>query len=536
MRFLAIPSGIFTATAGTALGANRGTVAVNDNATLLIGGTFNNFGEISLTSFGDPTSLLISRDTTLKGGGTVLMTDSSGNTIGSNNNSYSGPTLTNVDNTIAGAGQIGGYNYNTGTYNDIALINEKAGIINATGANNQLQINYTVTNSGLLEATGSAGLRLFASVTNTGRIYAGPNSLVNLSYVNNTGGDIYAAPNSVVTLGTVLGGTLEGSGTFAVQDGTTASLQGAINDLGTITLQSTGDPTTLVMSAWYKYIPGVGSTLVNPTLTGGGNILLSGPNSQITGYGTFVNAGITVSGQGVIGGSNLVLNNQTKGLIDANSDSPLIIDTGAKTIINSGTMRADFVGELLIASNLKNTGTLNANSGTILVAGTVSGTGTAVVNGTGQVEFGAASSNGVKFAVGSTGELILDDSKHYTGTISGFGTNTTQSVDLTDIDFATATKSYANGTLTVKDGVGDIAHIKFSGTHTLASFNLQDDGQGGVLITDPPVQSKPQTSNVAALFGNYIASMFASASNGHGAIPTSWMDAPLPHLMSLPHA
>ena len=105
---------------------------------------------------------------------------------------------------------------------------------------------------------------------------------------------------------------------------------------------------------------------------------------------------------------------------------------------------------------------------------------------------------------------------------SDFGANTTQSIDLADINFATVKRSYApaspntNGTLTIKDGAGDVAHIKFSGTHTLASFNLQDDGQGGVLITDPPVQSKTQTSNVAALFGNYIASMFASASHALG--------------------
>ena len=285
---LAIPSGTsFTATAGTVMGANRGTIAVNDNGTLLIGGTFNNSGETDLGSIGDPTNLLITRDTTLTGGGTVLMTDSSGNSIGSNNNNfYPGPTLTNVDNTIAGSGQIGGNNPNTGNPEYITLVNEKAGIIDATGTNYQLQFYYnSVTNSGLLEATGSAGLGIFGSVTNTGRIYAGPNSLVNLSYVNNTGGGvIYAAPNSVVTLGSVTGGTLQGSGTFAVKDATTASLQGTINDLGTITLQSTGDPTTLVMQPYYTYSSVLHrNTLNSPTLTGGGNIVLSGPNSEITG-------------------------------------------------------------------------------------------------------------------------------------------------------------------------------------------------------------------------------------------------------------
>ncbi len=73
-------------------------------------------------------------------------------------------------------------------------------------------------------------------------------------------------------------------------------------------------------------------------------------------------------------------------------------------------------------------------------------------------------------------------------------------------------------TLIIKDSGGDTARIKFSGTYTLASFNLADDGQGGVLITDPSVQSKPQPSNIS-LFGNYIAASFAAAGSFFGAIP-----------------
>jgi hypothetical protein len=92
------------------------------------------------------------------------------------------------------------------------------------------------------------------------------------------------------------------------------------------------------------------------------------------------------------------LNNKAQGVIDAtNSYLPLIIDTGANTVTNAGALKADYGSELFIASNLNNTGTLNATYGTILLAGTVTGTGTATINGTGQVEFGAASSNGTKF-------------------------------------------------------------------------------------------------------------------------------------------
>ena len=41
-------SSTFIATAGTVLGANRGTIAVSDSATLQIGSTFNNPGAIAL--------------------------------------------------------------------------------------------------------------------------------------------------------------------------------------------------------------------------------------------------------------------------------------------------------------------------------------------------------------------------------------------------------------------------------------------------------------------------------------------------------
>jgi hypothetical protein len=217
--------------------------------------------------------------------------------------------LTHLPYTIAGAGIIGITYYSSGGYSyyyyggNLTLINEKNGIIDATGANNQLQIYSSVTNSGLIEATGAAGLWLYA-------------------YVNNTGGIVAASANSLVDLvgGQIIGGTLQGSGSFLVPDG--------------------------------------------------------------------------------------------------HSETP---------------------------------------------------------------------------------------------------SRDNQSIDLTDIQFATATKSYANGILTVKDGIGDIAHIKFSGTHILASFTLQDDGQGGVLITDPPVQSKTQMSNVA-LLGSYMASMFLSEGHGHGGM------------------
>lgn len=66
------------------------------------------------------------------------------------------------------------------------------------------------------------------------------------------------------------------------------------------------------------------------------------------------------------------------------------------------------------------------------------------------------------------------------------------------------TTSYANGTLTVRDTAGHVAHIKFAGGYALSNFQLSDDGAGGTLVKDP-LRASP--ANIA-LFGNYIAAGF----------------------------
>jgi large repetitive protein len=210
--------------------------------------------------------------------------------------------------------------------------------------------------------------------------------------------------------------------------------------------------------------------------------------------------------------------NGLKGVIDGSSTAePLVIDTGTNIVKNNGTLEATGSGELYIASRVTNSGTLiSASGGDVVAAGAVSG-GKAAIYGPGVIEFGAASSAATTFALGSTGELILDDAAQYTGTVSGFGKNITQSIDLSNVQFATSSKTYSGGTLTVKDTSGDVAKIKFSGSYTLASFTLSDDGNGGTLINDPPVAKTTLTTGVdIALFGNYIASSLVGGSIGQG--------------------
>ena len=115
----------------------------------------------------------------------------------------------------------------------------------------------------------------------------------------------------------------------------------------------------------------------------------------------------------------------------------------------------------------------------------------------------------------------------FKGVISGFAkVNVNESIDLNDIDLATAHKvSYASGVLTIKDGSGHTAQLHFSGTYTLASFNLNDDGHGGTLLTDPPAPTKPQntSNNLANLFSQFMASW----TNPITALASEVMHSPL---------
>jgi hypothetical protein len=141
---------------------NAATMTIGDGAILPLSGVVNNSGVIALSSAGAETDLeLIQSGITLQGGGQVTLSDNGANVI---SGTASDVTLTNVDNTISGAGQIGA--------GQLALVNE--GVINANGTQ-ALVIDTgtnTIANSGVLEATGAGGLVIESALDNTGSVLA----------------------------------------------------------------------------------------------------------------------------------------------------------------------------------------------------------------------------------------------------------------------------------------------------------------------------------------------------------------------------
>jgi hypothetical protein len=354
---LDIQSSTFTAEAGTGAGANNGTIYVGQGSTFAVAGTLNNPGTIDLFGAGETAYLQLIGDTTLKGGELHL----SGYTQIDGNG-----TLTNSSNsTIDGAGTI-----------YVPLVNEKSGVIEANGG--ELDIYSNVTNAGVLDATGGTLFLLSNVITNT---FLVSNVITDIGSLKADSGATISLQNT-----TIHGGTLTGDGLFTVvgttildgsaaplnnqgdiglveAEGSIAELKGTINNTGTIEMgyfpgqgAYPGPNTTTLLI-------GATGTQKQVTLTGKGTVLMDyGYSDFIEGDAdvaggvptTLNNLNNIIEGGGRIGDGGLTLKNS--GTIASTDDDPLVIDTGARTVTNTGTMAAFSFSTLDIESPLNNAG------------------------------------------------------------------------------------------------------------------------------------------------------------------------------------
>jgi hypothetical protein len=160
---LAITRGTFTAAAGTGLSVNAGTISVGSDARLFVGGGLLGPGTIDLNATGRSAVLgIVGAGVTLGGGGTLSLGANGDDQI----RSYTEGTasLTNVNDTIAGAGFIAG----ASGANILDVDNQARGVIDATSPTDVLRVGDgsgfqsagMIVNVGLLEGTGAAGLIL----------------------------------------------------------------------------------------------------------------------------------------------------------------------------------------------------------------------------------------------------------------------------------------------------------------------------------------------------------------------------------------
>ncbi|WP_223488343.1 VCBS domain-containing protein [Pseudomonas sp. A-RE-19] len=188
---------------------NAGILTIADGAIMPFGGSIHNSGTIELGSSGSQTNLeILFRGATLTGGGQVLLSDSAQNVI------FGGSAdtlLTNVDNRISGAGQLGA--------GEMMLVN--AGLILASGVNSLVLDTGThaIVNSGVLESTGAGGMTVASAVDNSGHLWANGGDLRLLADVTGNGSATIDGDATLTFSGAAHGDVAfhgEGAGTLVI--------------------------------------------------------------------------------------------------------------------------------------------------------------------------------------------------------------------------------------------------------------------------------------------------------------------------------
>ncbi len=469
-------AGVFTSNSGTTLNAltNASTVVVPNNTQTTLQGTITNTGAIQENSVGNNTFVDPTGAVTLTGGGTLTLSDNNANYIQA---AAGGSTLTNVNNTISGSGNIGNGN--------MGFTNQSAGVVDATSAHgNSLNINsgsIGATNTGLFEASSGGELIIGGTVTNTGGTIEGlagtGTSAGGSVFINNatiTGGTLNTLGTGVnASSMTAESSTLSGLtnlGAIVQPNNTSLDLMGTITNNGSISVNSVGNNTFLYMNG-------------NVTLNGTGVISLSNNTQNFirgaAGTEILTNNGNTIEGSGQFGSGTLGLVNNAAGTILANQSVPLVITPNASGVTNNGTFQVN-TGSLL---NVTGGPFNNFNS----VTGTLTG-GTYNVNGgTFQFDNANIATNAADIILTGASSQIVNQSN--ANALANFATNAAGGIFQLGAGRSFTTSAPGggnftnNGTLIV--GSGDT--FKVAGS--LSNFSGSTLTGGSLLVSPVPCNS-----------------------------------------------
>jgi hypothetical protein len=474
-------SSTFTIANGTEFGSILGQVAVTDGSELALHFQVQNSGVITLNSTGDDTTLSIIGTTTLEGGGQVVLSDSENNII---TGATANASLINVDNTISGSGLLGD--------GQLTLVN--SGEITASGEMNPLVINTegnVVINNGTLEATGAAGLVIENTTVDSsgGGLVGGGGGPVDLQSAWLIGGTLNGQINVIDGLNTLDGTdgrtvTIDATGDVALLDGQQLTLRGSIGNSGVIGLGANGDATTLLIDT------------TNVSLSGGGTIDLSDNGDNIiTGAAanaTLTNVNNTIVGSGELGNDELTLVNGTPGIINADSVTPLVVDTQGNVATNDGTFEATNGGRLTILDTTvdgSGGGFIEANGASSLVelrnadlqGGTLATSDTGVISAVDSTFDGTQNKQ-----VNNTGDVVVSDGHVLTllGVINNTGNiNINASGDDTILSIGGSVTLDKNGEVMLSDDTHNIVEGNATGAtltnvaNTISGSGLLGDGQ-----------------------------------------------------------
>jgi autotransporter-associated beta strand protein len=386
------------------------------------------------------------------------------------------------------------------------------------------------TNNGTFEVQSSAVF--------SGEVHTDTHGVVHIDqeFVTNTNGVIQIDHGGALTLfdTTINGGQIIDNGTLLFT-GTTSKLEN-VTFTGAATLDiSSGS--TLELSGSVS-----GVTVNFEDSSGHSGLILDNPGSF-----TGVVSGLVESSDGIESDENYV---DLVGFTDSAQHHAKVLSavynshTGITAVtLTNGTSQPNLLIDL--QGNYSHGGlefASDGNGGTLL-SDPAANSGAVTIGSGVTLDIGGASSAAVTFTngTGTTGDLVLADSKDFTGTITGFaGDGTVANSDLIDVmdvnfaDVATSKTTYmenaagTGGTLTLHDASGQaLDSINFDGNYQLANFTIESDGDGGTLIVDPPVNTSGQAPSNTTVASNQNSTGTAGTDGfafnfaGHHHAPTT---------------
>ena len=495
---------------------NSGLLAALGSSDFTIQGALTNG---SMGTINDAASAIMSVEGPLTNSGTVLaagafmyvngnITNYSLIDASANNDTFlddlaggSGPTLIINNGTIEADNNAtifmapGNNTANTGIIN--------RGIIKTTGSDSSITLQApgnNTTNYGTIEADGGY-VNSNAGVNNWGSIEAGGNGRVNLERgalfngpfgstfysVDNIGGSLNVTGLGFIqVVGDAAGGSANIDGTGSIHDyvANGAPIDGIeFDDDSNVNVSfGTGDTGLLALN---------GFTDANGDLNPSNSD--SNPN-----YFSGNIAGFT-SGDGIL--TNLLYSDTDYEIFENSSDS-----SGGQLIVGNNTSNSNIVvlnlsgvdpgtGQAYTDSNFDRVD----DNGFLLIedpAVTQQQPGNAPANvGDDEIfEINTPDSGNVAFT-GTTGKVVLDQPSTFTGSVTGFGAQ--NAIDLINIGLDANTtlgfsenKGGTGGTLTVMNGTRTAA-VALLGNYMASSFATASDGHGGTLITDALLPGQP---------------------------------------------
>ena len=442
---------------------------------------------------------------------------------------FSGAQVTNsglIEATVGAAGTAGTINFNSATVTNSGTIAANSGgtltIENTTITNSTVDPNPPNTGvDGYVEALNGSHIDLSGATILKGFVTIDQSSEIDT--VSGTANEIETANGS--TWNTTVA-TIVNDGTINVADNSSltlaspaASEQAAIDNSGTIELNSTGDATTLFFDQGFAGINGGGQITLSHSTENFISVTTSG--DQLTNFDN------TISGAGTIGGGGMVLVNDAT--IDADVSNTLTLDpitlTNTSTNTSNGVLEATAGGTLIISSpTVNNLGGAIIGSGTgsvVQLEGTTITDGTFTFTGGGTLEAKSGSSEISGVTNFTNDQLTIDSGATLTfdgdtisggtitvddgGTLDLVGTKivgatlTLISGAILDVSGGTSTidtlKSVLSGTTTVEAGqtlvlqdelvlgsIGDQGTVEVTGSTTISGGSIIESGSGLVQI------------------------------------------------------